>query len=363
MTGCAAQMSIMTQESLEGIDLIVPNPKKLDTLQEFLSTYPELAPQDRPQLQSIPSALGRTRATVKIQDGCNVFCSYCSIPFTRPGMSSRPAREIVSECQRLVEQGFHEVVLTGVLIGEYGESTGSGGPGFEELVAMISAESGVSRIRISSIEMHQVTEPIVQLVLDGKVVPHFHIPLQSGNSTVLRDMNRRYDQAQYIELCKRLQREIPDLSLTTDILVGFPTETEECFQSSIFVLEEVKFLKVHVFRFSTRPGTPADQWGDPISVQEKQRRAKILADISQRTGHEHVQKFVGQTREVLVEGKIAKDGILEGLTDNWITVKFAGAPSLARTLQKIHLSEVHDGIAFGELASEPFASRTQIKLY
>ena len=349
VTGCATQMALNKQEELDGAHLLVPNPQKLQTLDQVLDRFPEY--KNLPRVEYAESVAGRTRATLKVQDGCNVMCSYCSIPYTRPGLVSRPAAEVLAEAQSLAKQGYKEAILTGVLIGEYGPETGSGGPSFEELVTMLAMESGLPRLRISSIEMHQVTEPILDLVAEGRVVPHFHIPLQSGDTQVLKDMNRRYDQAMFLDLCRRIRDRFPDLMLTTDIMVGFPTEDEERFQSSLNVCREVQFLKAHIFRFSPRYGTPAGAFGDPVSPAEKQRRATELLKLTNETGNQQVRRFVGRTVRVLVEGKIGKDGLLEGTSDEWITVKFAGSPNLARTLQYVTLQEERDGIAYGELAT------------
>ncbi|MCU0315366.1 MAG: tRNA (N(6)-L-threonylcarbamoyladenosine(37)-C(2))-methylthiotransferase MtaB [Fimbriimonadaceae bacterium] len=355
VTGCATQMSLNKAEEMEGANVVVPNPEKLQAREYLFRAYPELArlveEDPAPVRESKPA--GRTRATLKIQDGCSVFCSYCSIPYTRPGMVSRPWREVLAEAQKMVEMGYQEAILTGVLIGAYGPETGSEGLGFEELVTLLAKESGLHRLRISSIEMHQVTDQIIRLAQEGIVVPHFHIPLQSGDSGVLKDMNRRYDQAMYLELCQKVQSEIPDVTLTTDIMVGFPTESKERFESSVKVCETVGFLKGHIFRFSPRFGTPADQWGDPVTPQAKQERAARLTEITTRTGKEVVRRFLGRTLKVLVESRPGKDGLWEGTTDNWITVKLSGPSTLARTLTWVRLDEEKDGVAYGELATEP----------
>jgi len=351
VTGCASQMAINKSEEMEGADVVVPNPQKLDALSFLTDRFPEY--KDLESKGSQPRPAGRTRATLKVQDGCSVMCSYCSIPYTRPGMVSRPVDVVLAEAKLLAEQGYHEAVLTGVLIGAYGPESGSGGPDFEDLAEMLSEESGLARLRISSIEMHQVTPRIINLAKSGRVVPHFHIPLQSGDSEVLSDMNRRYDQAQFLELCQRVKQELPDGTITTDIMVGFPTESEERFRSSVKVCEEVQFLKAHIFRFSPRFGTPADAWGDPVSPAEKQARAAELLRVTHASGREQVRRFLGRTLRVLVEGKVGKDGLLEGTSDQWITVKFAGSPTNARTLQWVHLQEERDGIAYGELAARP----------
>jgi len=351
VTGCAAQMSLNRGEAVECADLLVPNPDKLKSWQYFASEFPEMVPHKtaKNRVLGVP---GRTRATLKVQDGCNVMCSYCSIPYTRPGMVSRPAKEVLREAKLLAETGYHEAILTGVLIGAYDESTGSGGPDFNQLVKLLSEESGLARLRISSIEVHQVTPELIALAQQGLIAPHFHIPLQSGDSGVLKDMNRRYDQAKYIELCLRLKREIPDVTLTTDIMVGFPTESRERFESSLHVCETVGFHSAHVFTFSPRWGTPADAWGDPVSPEEKSARRLELVKLTGETGRAHVAKFVGQTMRVLVEGKIAKDGMLQGLTDNYLTVKYCGPITHCRTLQQVRLVEASGMEVFGELAGE-----------
>lgn len=362
VTGCAVQMAINKDapEELEGAHVAVPNPDKLNALTYLYRAHPEVAAwvNDHPAPREADRPAGRTRATLKIQDGCSVMCSYCSIPYTRPVMTSRPADEVVAEARRFADLGYQEAILTGVLIGAYGPETGSGGSAFEELVIRLAQESGLPRLRISSIEMHQVTEPILELARSGHVVPHFHIPLQSGDTGVLKDMNRRYTQADYLRLCDHIYATVPDATLTTDIMVGFPTEDAHRFQSSVDVCEQVRYLKAHVFRFSPRFGTPADQWGDPVSAAEKTSRAQQLSAITERTGREQRRRFLGRTLRVLFEGKTRDDGVLEGTSDNWLTVRAAGARSLMRTLQWVRLDDERDGVMYGEVVSGPAPMRS-----
>lgn len=350
VTGCAAQMEINTSpgDIHELADAVVPNPDKLNTLSHVLPWFPGL--ESRPNSVD-KSWSGRTRATLKVQDGCNVCCSYCSIPWTRPGLVSRPWREVLDEAKKLADMGYLEAVLTGVLIGEYGPESGSGGPDFCGLVELLAKESGLPRLRISSIECQQVTDGLIGLAADGRIVPHFHIPLQAGDDGVLRDMNRRYSQADFVALCDKIRRNVPGVTLTTDVLVGFPTETHDRFLSSVTVFEQVRFLKAHVFRFSLRPGTVAEKWGDPVHPKEKQERAARLTDLSNQTGAEVVRRSIGQTHRVLVEGKVPRDGVLEGLTDNWMSVQFTGPKNLARTIQWVEIQDSKGSLAFGELAT------------
>ncbi|MCO5298139.1 MAG: tRNA (N(6)-L-threonylcarbamoyladenosine(37)-C(2))-methylthiotransferase MtaB [Fimbriimonadaceae bacterium] len=362
VTGCASQMALNKREPMEGAHVVVPNPQKLEALSYLLHAFPGLEPPPGGPRARPAAFAGRTRATLKVQDGCSVFCSYCSIPFTRPVMSSRPWREVIEEAERLASMGYREVVLTGVLIGAYGPDTGSGGPDFEDLVERLCAVDGLERIRISSIEMRQVTPRLIERVAaGGKVVPHLHVPLQSGDSGVLADMNRPYTQRDYLDLCESLYAEIPDLSLTTDIMVGFPTESEERFQSSVAVCEQAKYLKAHLFRFSPRHGTPADQWGDPVAPEEKVRRSQVLSQVTSRTGEGHAQRFLGRTLRVLVEGK-RRDGLLGGLTDNYLEVRFAGSPQWVGSLVHVHLSDHRDGMLYGELAAAPSPDRRALSV-
>ncbi|MBV6457497.1 MAG: Threonylcarbamoyladenosine tRNA methylthiotransferase MtaB [Fimbriimonadaceae bacterium] len=348
VTGCAAQMALNQKSAIDGADLVVANPEKLKTLERFREAFPGAIPiGDQPRQKTDPFG-GRSRATVKVQDGCSVCCSYCSIPHTRPGLQSRPASEVLEEIRCLADLGYREVILTGVLIGAYGPESGSGGPDFEELVSLVARVAGIERVRISSIEMRQVTDRLIGLIKDGLVVPHLHIPLQSGDSGVLSDMNRPYSQSDYLGLCERLYRAIPDLTLTTDIMVGFPTETEVRFQSTLDVVKEARFFRVHAFRFSPRPGTLADQWGDPVSDKEKQDRVSRLNGAAAETGARHATRFVGRVLSALVESKPDKDGLLIGLTDNYLEVRFAGPSTLARRIVDVRIDEVHGVHAFGE---------------
>ncbi len=363
VTGCAVQMDINRGGEREPVDVAVPNPEKLRALEYLYRSFPEIerAVRQNPAPREQEKPRGRTRATLKIQDGCSVMCSYCSIPFTRPVMTSRPWHEVLDEAKRLHDMGYHEAVLTGVLIGAYGPETGSEGPGFESLVQTLAEESGLERIRISSIEMHQVTDSIIRLAKEGQIVPHFHIPLQSGDDGVLRDMNRRYRQDDYLRLCEKLYRVLPEVTITTDIMVGFPTEDDAAFESSLKVCREVQFLKAHVFRFSPRYGTPADKWGDPVPPPIKQERAKQLAAYTTETGRSQVRRFLGTTARVLVERR-DRGGLLEGTSDNWLTVKFAGPDSALKSIQWVQIEDERDGIAYGELAAAPKSRRVPLSV-
>jgi len=353
VTGCAAQMSINKGSEVEDADLLVPNPAKLETFDFFSERYADLVQAAAPNIGRVARQVkGRTRATVKIQDGCSIYCSYCSIPYTRPVMTSRPYAEVVDEVQLLAKRGYKEIILTGVLIGSYGPGTGSDGPDFEQLVEVLSEIEGIHRVRISSIEMRQVTTRLVSLINSGKVVPHLHIPLQSGSSKVLSDMNRPYTQDDYIGLCKDLYAEIPSIGISTDIMVGFPTETDDEFAQSVKVCEAVRYNKAHLFRFSPRYGTPADAFGDPVDPQTKIERSKTLNAICNETRREFFARHVGHDVEVLVEEKQNKSGLLRGHTPNYLEVEFPGPQSLVGEICKVRISAADETVASGELSAQ-----------
>ncbi len=354
LTGCFAQFTLLRGERVPEAALVVPNPDKMRTVHYVLEAFPDL--RERVERAPAPSAsrhpYERTRAVVKIQDGCNVHCAFCSIPYTRPRMYSRPYTEVLDEIRRLVDEGFKEVVLTGVLIGSYGEETGSGGPDLADLLRRMARIEGLERIRISSIELTQVTDRLIETCAEEpKVCPHLHIPLQSGDDGVLRAMNRPYRQQEVLSLAEKLYSRIPDLAITTDILVGFPGEDEAAFGQTCKVVEEVRYARAHIFRYSPRPGTPAAQMEAQVPEPEKERRSHALAELCRQYRERFVAQRLGRTLRVLVEGKQSKGGLMKGLTDNYIPVEFAGGAHLAGQLVWVRLQELTDEGALGELVT------------
>lgn len=346
VTGCAAQMALNKNESLECADLVIPNPEKLETFAYFSSAFPNLVEAAEKCRAPLSPRQNRTRATIKIQDGCSVCCSYCSIPYTRPQMRSRHYEEVITEVKDLGANGYKEIVLTGVLIGSYGPETGSGGPNFEDLIELLAEVPEIVRIRISSIEMRQVTERLVALIKSGKVVPHLHIPLQSGSTSVLKDMNRPYTQDDYIALCKNIYSEVPEIGISSDIMVGFPTEGDAQFLDSVHVCETVRFMKAHVFRFSPRYGTPADGLGDPVPAQTKTERSQELARVSNETRSEFFRGHIGKTVKVLVENS---SGLPKGHTGNYLEVEFPGPSNLAGSIVSVRIISADANSALGEM--------------
>jgi threonylcarbamoyladenosine tRNA methylthiotransferase MtaB len=362
MTGCYAQFTLRRGERVEDAHLIVPNPDKLKTAEIVLEQFPQLlaSPSTPPPAGSsreqgepkLGSPLKRTRAVLKIQEGCNVFCSFCSIPYTRPLMRSRSYREVLEEARSLVQRGFKEIVLTGVLIGDYGVHSGSEGPDLSELCAMLSEIEGLERIRISSIEPTQIGDALIELLATNrKMCPHLHIPLQSGDSRILKAMNRPYDRAFYLDLCQRLRQRIPHLAISTDIMIGFPGEDEEAFQHTCQVVEAVAFCRAHLFRYSPRPGTPAERMPAQVPEPIKAERLQRLQAIVQAVQLRYAASFVGQVEMVRVESRSKQSGLMMGTSDHYLQVEFVGSPSLVGQLVPVRILEVSGEGILGEQVS------------
>ncbi len=383
MTGCYGEMAKIKGETVEEASLVVPNPEKLKTLEYLLSAYPvfedrlvlpgrrqksdnghddedehDSGTQHSPlsthhsPLITHPSYVRRTRATVKVQDGCNVFCSFCSIPYTRKVMASRPEREIVEEVERLADRGYREIVITGVLVGSYGERAGSCGPDLAELLVRLARVSGIERIRLSSIEPTQVTNSLLDAFAEEpKLCNHLHIPIQSGDSRILKLMNRPYGREFYLSLCERAYLRLPDLAITSDIMVGFPTEDRAAFESTLHVARIVGFARAHIFRYSQRPGTPAADLAEQVPDEEKESRSKELAEVCRQTQQRYISRYLGKTLSVLVEGKEKEGGLLGGYTENYIKAVFAGGSHLIGRVAPIRLIEPTTDGALGESAA------------
>ncbi len=318
----------------------------------------------------IPGAFAgeRTRATLKVQDGCEQFCTYCVIPYARGPSRSRPTADVLGEAALLARSGIREVVVTGIHLGAWGLDLGGTGrrecgrangvapagtdrrtglPLLADLVREIAAIPGLARVRLSSIEPTEITEDLLRLMATNpKVCRHLHIPLQSGSDTVLARMNRRYTAAEYLAVVKRVRAEVPLIGLTTDVMVGFPGETDGEFEATLDTVRRARFSRLHVFRFSRRPGTPAAEMPGQVEEPVKKARAEELTSLGRRLGREFRESLVGMTLEVLVEktirdtdsGEPASEPLspawplspgtgplAEGFTDNYVRVVFQAA--------------------------------------
>ncbi len=341
VTGCAVSAKDQDLIKRKDVDLFVANDKK----GKLLDLYATMMGADASELPALPTAVGgfrgHCRAFVKIQDGCNEFCTFCKIPFVRGRNRSRPLEEIREEIQGLVTNGHQEIVLTGVHAGNFTiEPSGmvrSSAP-LADLVENIHGIEGLRRIRFSSVEpMNLSRELIVRLSKFPKVCPHFHLPMQSGDDAVLRSMRRRYTVQRYREMAQDLRENFKDLEITTDVIVGFPGETEMQFDHTLNMVREIDFLKVHVFAYSSRPGTLASGFADTVKPSVLRARWQELTQFADRLAAQRRARYVGRTMQVLIEGKEAGRNCYPGFTANYLKVFVEEAGALVNRFADVQI--------------------------
>lgn len=328
VTGCMTQVSKEKAE-IDGVDIILGNKDK-SKIVEYIETFR----QKKELVESIedlshalfePMKLNnfnRTRAFVKIQDGCNNFCSYCIIPYSRGNVRSKPKKDVIDEVKTLIQNGHHEIVLTGIHTGNYGAEFGK--HQFSKLLEELLVIEGLERLRISSIEMNEITEEVLELMKQNPIlVDHLHIPLQSGSDTILKAMNRKYLKNDFIKKIEDIRKIRPLISITTDVIVGFPGETEELFLETIETIQKIKFSKIHVFPYSRRKGTVADVMENQVPENIKKERVKRVLELSRQLEEAYLNQFINTTLSFIPE--IEKDGFLIGHTGNYLLVKKRGS--------------------------------------
>lgn len=325
---------------VDGVDIFIGNRDKskivsfveayLKHKREIRVLYPDLGRKF--ENMEIHSFEGRTRAFVKIQDGCENFCTYCIIPFVRGKCRSKNPNLVIEEITSLVNHGYQEIVLTGIHTGNYGVDLGFD---FASLLERILKIPSLHRLRISSIEATELNPQVLELLKNSSIIAnHLHIPLQSGSGEIMRAMNRKYEKAEYLEKIKEIRKVRPDISISTDIIVGFPGETEEFFEESYQLCKEIEFSKIHVFPYSIRTGTAASKFPNQVDASIKRKRVKRLTTLSNSLEISYMEKFLNQVVEVLVERSL--DGYSIGHTSNFLLVKIEGNfPSGMLVLVKI----------------------------
>ncbi len=291
---------------------------------------------------------GRTRAFLKIQDGCNAFCSYCIVPYTRGRSRSLPSRNVVSRMGRFVGEGYHEVVITGIHLGQWGRDLEPR----EELWRLLTScaeDPAPHRLRLSSLEPLEWNRQLIETLSSLPCIcPHFHVPLQSGDDQVLRRMNRPYGARRYEEVILELRRLFPDAALGADVLVGFPGETEDQFLNTFRLVERLPLTYLHVFPFSPRPGTPASELPDRLGEEEMKRRTGLLQQLSISKKRQFRESFLGRTVEVLVESRTGS-GLWQGTTPNYLRVLFpASAAASSGSLLNLRLTGLTETALIGE---------------
>ena len=345
--GCYAQVAKEELKKIPEIDLVLGNNEKVDIVkyvEDYINENENNIEIEDVMQSRLFSDFGditfteKTRAVVKIQDGCDRFCSYCIIPYARGRVRSRKPESIISEITKIAEKDIKEVVITGIHIASYGKD-------FKEeyklidLLEEINKIDGIERIRLGSIEPLLITDEFAERLkkLD-KICHHFHLSLQSGCDETLKRMNRRYTTEQFREIVKRLRNAYNDVNLTTDIIVGFPGETEEEFEKTYHFLDEIKFYKMHVFKYSQRKGTKAAVMPNQIPGDIKELRSRKLIELSNKNEFEINQKYIGQKVEVLFEEE--KEGCYKGHTANYILIYCKDEKeNLANKIQKVECIE------------------------
>jgi len=332
-TGCYAERVPQELAQIEGVSLVVGNDKKpqlLTLLEE--SGYVNRAPPVSEPGAMVEPAARRTRAFIKVQDGCNNLCAYCIVPLVRGGERSLPAAQIVAEVRRRIADGYKEVVLTGTEIGAYGYD----GVDLKGLLERILAETNIDRLRLSSLQPQEISAGLLELWRDRRLCPHFHLSLQSGSDGVLRRMRRHYSAGDYQRSVSLIRSFVPDAAITTDVIVGFPGESEAEFEESYRFCKEIDFARIHVFPYSARPGTEAAVMPLVAEAIKKERSQRMLA-LAGESVRNFKQRFLGKVRPVLWESE-CQDGLWSGLTDNYIKVYTRSCADLANKLQPVRVA-------------------------
>jgi len=351
IVGCYTQAFPDEVSEIEEIDFVMGSNNKaeiLDKAEEMLAgrdvdaeikEYKELRDYEELNLKRLSNT---TRANVKIEDGCNQFCSYCIIPYARGPVRSRKKEDVVAEIRKLSQQGVKEIILTGTHLGAYGSENGNS-KALTELMQSLTEIESLKRVRLSSIEGTEIDQGMMDLIAEEDIFcPHLHLPLQSGSDQILDAMQRPYTVAEFKETVAELRKRIPDLALTTDVIVGFPGETEETFAQTVEVVKEIGFAKVHVFPYSAREGTPAagmDQLNGNI-VTEYSKKLRL---INEALMLDYQKEFLGEKREVLIEEvRDHQTDLLTGYTDNYLKVLVDGPDELKNELVEVRLEESFD---------------------
>ncbi|MCY0875996.1 MAG: tRNA (N(6)-L-threonylcarbamoyladenosine(37)-C(2))-methylthiotransferase MtaB [Firmicutes bacterium] len=359
VTGCYAQMAPGEILGIDGVDLVVGNQDRTRLLEWIEQVQAERKPYNAVHeiLSSrefedidVPMFTDRTRASLKIQDGCNHFCTFCIIPYARGLVRSRRPGSVMRQARRLADAGYHEIVLTGIHTGGYGEDLQ--GYTLADLIRELEAIESLRRVRISSIEASEITDDLIAAMgASTKVCHHLHIPLQAGHSEVLRRMNRHYTIEQYADTLAKVRRALPELAITSDVIVGFPGESDEYFAHTEAFVRDQAFAQLHVFPYSVRKGTPAARFVDQVPENVKQERVARLLTLSRELTVRYGQQWQGRTVEVIAEEEETIDGhtLLVGHADNYMRVAFSGDSSQLGELCAVRVDQVTAERAFGTL--------------
>lgn len=351
VTGCYAQTSPAEIMAIPGVDIVVgtqDRTKLLGLIDEFrterqpINAVRNIMKNRIYEELDVPTFSDRTRASLKIQEGCNNFCTFCIIPWARGLMRSRDPQEVIRQAQQLVDAGYLEIVLTGIHTGGYGEDLKD--YNLARLLRDLETQvKGLKRLRISSIEASQLTDEVIDVLRDSTtIVRHLHIPIQSGSDTVLKRMRRKYTMAFFAERLDRLREALPHLAITSDVIVGFPGETEEEFMETYNFIREHRFSELHVFPYSKRTGTPAARMEDQVPEEVKNERVHRLIELNDQLAKQYASTFEDEVLEVIPEEKYKlepESGLYEGYSDNYLKVVFAADESMVGKIVRVKIAQ------------------------
>ncbi len=361
VTGCYAESDREAIEEIPGVTCVFGNREKAD-FQNYIDTLHtetllEIQPVQHDAIREharfssggVSSAGKRTRALIKVQDGCSAFCTYCIIPYVRGRMTSRPLNDITDEAHRIADGGIKEVVITGVHLGAYGMDTGRD-KDIADILESIHDIDGIFRIRFSSIEPMYFPDILSErMAALPKCMPHFHIPIQSGTDSVLRRMRRRYTTRQFAHLVEKLRTQFTDdVGITTDIMVGFPGETDSDFKETLQFVEDIGFSQLHVFRYSPRKGTPAATYPDQIPPHVSAERSRAMHALGEQLSTAFRQKMLGKYKDVLIEdSREGEKNLLAGFTDNYLRVLVDAPDTAVNQVLRVKLVDLDNAFVYG----------------
>ena len=353
LTGCMPQAFPELAEDLTDADIVLGNSNRssllphilqyLSTRQRIIDIVPHQT-KEKFESMSVENFYERTRAFIKFQDGCNRFCSYCIIPYARGRVRSKPLDDLIAEVTQLAEKGYKEIVLTGINLSAFGQDINLH---LCDAVEAVCAINGIERVRLGSLEPEQLSEDvIIRLSKQQKLCPQFHLSLQSGCDETLKRMNRHYTTEEYRTIVQNLRNAFDNAAITTDIMVGFPGETEEEFMQSLEFAKEISFSKVHVFAYSQRPGTKACNAPNQITKKVKETRSKQMMHVTNQTKQAFLNQQCGTIQDVLVEREI-NTNLYEGYTANYTPVQFHSDKNLCGQLVAVHITKANENDCYG----------------
>ncbi|MCZ8518703.1 MULTISPECIES: tRNA (N(6)-L-threonylcarbamoyladenosine(37)-C(2))-methylthiotransferase MtaB [Paenibacillus] len=364
VTGCYAQTSPAEILAIPGVDLVIGTQdrdkimglvKQLETERQPINAVRNIMKTRAFEELDVPDFADRTRAFLKIQEGCNNFCTFCIIPWSRGLMRSREPQSVLAQARMLVDSGFQEIVLTGIHTGGYGEDMED--YSLAKLLWDLDKVEGLKRVRISSIEASQITDEVLEVLQHSdKIARHLHIPLQAGSDDVLKRMRRKYTTAEFAAKIEHIHRIMPGVAITTDVIVGFPGETEEMFREGYAFMERMGFSEMHVFPYSKRTGTPAARMEDQVDEEIKNARVHELIDLSEKMQLAYAERFVGEVLEVIPERDYKGQpgsGLVMGYSDNYLQLVFEGSEEWIGRVCRVRVTEAGVNECRGTLVELP----------